>query len=178
MLCYNFQKLINYALRALLLFLIYIYIFDYPLERIVDKREVNQYSLINWIEAYIFVIYSTFILYIFFYIGSKGRTNLIAINSSKSIEIKKPVSMILVFIIFIIFFLWSYIMQELKIGITIHSRTEALPFKLLGFLFYFRLLVQPFIISYIAIRANNAGKMKKTVIFMLIFSLGCWAREN
>ena len=64
-------------------------------------------------------------------------------------------------------------MVNLKIGMTIYSDFESLPFKLTGLLFYGRLFIQPMILAYIA-HGYSSSKWK-SLIFVLLLALGAWA---
>jgi hypothetical protein len=78
-----------------------------------------------------------------------------------------------VLLVFALFFVWSYVMVKLKIGMTIYADFEPLPFKLTGLLFYGRLFIQPMILAYIAY--SYSSSKWKNLIFVLLLALGAWA---
>ena len=63
-------------------------------------------------------------------------------------------------------------MVSLKIGMTIYTDFDSLPFRTIGILFYGRLFVQPMILAYIA--TGYANLRLKWLIFFLFTVLGGW----
>lgn len=159
--------------------LIFLYVFQYPLNQLFDTSDVIvHYSLGDWLVGYIFVIFSTLILLLALVIGMSGKpatiySQAMVWQSNMALGSLKRIGLIQVFLIFALFFVWSYVMQELKIGMTFYTDFDSLPFKLVGLLFYGRLFIQPLILVYIA---NNYAQSKwKYLILILLFALGVWA---
>jgi hypothetical protein len=131
-----------------------------------------QYGLEDWLIAYVFVIVSALVFLATLWIGLSGKT--IRVRTTLQLKSKpKPVGLPLVLLVFGLFFLWSYLMLKLKIGITIYSDFDPLPFRLTGLLFYGRLFVQPLVLVHIA-RTYVHSKLK-FVICLPMIALGAWA---
>jgi len=92
------------------------------------------------------------------------------LNSSRR---SKNISLFSAILIIFLFALWSQIMLHHKIGTTIYTDFEPLPFRLTGILFYGRLLLQPFILCYVALGFRESKQ--KWFVGALIIILGCWA---
>jgi hypothetical protein len=126
------------------------------------------YTKYDWLVAYLFVFFSTIILGISIYIGIKGNPVYIPPKTIKQTNKKIKINFPLVILIFIFFFLWSLLMFYLNIGMTIYINFDPLPFKLVGILFYGRLFVQPFILSYLAQQNYKKYQIYIITIFLLI----------
>lgn len=153
--------------------LIFIYTIQYPLYRLtvsLDNR--STYDWFDWIEAYTFVITSSLLLLLFLIIGLSGGVKRVHPVNYLKLK-KKKIGVPLILSVFSLFFLWSYIMLKLKIGMTIYAGFDPLPFKLVGFLFYGRLLFQPIILAYISY--NISGPKRKILFFILLVALGVFA---
>jgi hypothetical protein len=163
----------KYPVRFAAISLIFLYFFQYPLSRLVDIYTVpQQYSMKDWGVAYVFVIVSAVVLIGSLYVGLCGsmtRVEAISRRNSKPRKVGLP----LVLFIFAVFFLWSYLMLKLKIGMTIYADFDPLPFKVTGLLFYGRLFIQPLVLFYIA-RAYVGSKLK-LLLLLLMVALGSWA---
>jgi len=151
---------------------IFLYIVQYPALRLLNPNDLSiNYSVGDWFIAYLFVISSMIVFLFFLYIGIGNRrvivTKPIAINSAiRKLTIWK------VFGIFLLFAAWSYLMVQLKIGMTIYTDFDPLPFKMTGVLFYGRLFIQPFILLYIAFSFQRSNK--RWLILLLLIALGAW----
>lgn len=154
--------------------LIFLYLLQYPLSRLLFDAPEAGHNLYSWILAYIFVIYSSTILMVFMRLGINGPT--VAIPSDTQL-IKLPMKrprLIVVGLLLFVFFMWSYLMLNLKVGMTIYADFDPLPFKFVGVLFYGRLIVQPIVLSYIA-RTYADCRWKRLLVFCLFVALGAWA---
>ncbi len=114
-------------LQLMLYFLIFIYIIQYPVSLLITGEPEFRFKVTTplLIEAYLFVIYSVFILISFFYLGTKNgkkKVSLLAIKKIKGIQRYT-------FLIFFVCYLWSFLMLKMKIGMTIYTDFESLPFK-------------------------------------------------
>ena len=151
---------------------IFFYIVQYPALRLLNPNYPTiTYSIGDWIIAYLFVISSAVVFLFILNISIGNRqvclTKLIATNgSNKKFPIWK------VFGIFIFFAVWSYLMVQLKIGMTIYADFDPLPFRLTGLLFYGRLFIQPFVLLYIAFSFQRSNK--RWLILLLFIALGAW----
>jgi hypothetical protein len=155
------------------IFLSYIYIFQYPLSLLMRMDILDsQYAWNEWFFAYSFIISSVSIFFLFLIIGMSG-TPIVIYNSIKPFYRFSRIRFIYVLAIFAVFFLWSYVMLKLKIGMTIYTDFEPLAFKLAGLLFYGRLFIQPVILAYIA--NSYSSSRLKNLILVLIFGIGAWA---
>jgi len=156
-----------------LISLIFIYVFQYPLSLLIGGDIIsNRYGLLDWVNAYVFVIVSIIFLTLFLYIGLDGQGTKIHKTFSVNI-LTKRIKFPLVIFIAILFLSWSYLMLKLKIGMTIYADFDPLPFRLTGLLFYGRLLLQPIILSYICY--NYKTSKAKSIIFIIIFAIGLYA---
>lgn len=152
---------------------LFLYVLQYPLSLLMFEAPEAVYSFDEWIVAYIFIIYSSTILIIFMRLGIAGPAVVILPPPRLFAPKSKKMPMMAVLIIFFIFFIWSYLMRNLKVGMTIYTDFDELPFRITGLLFYGRLIVQPLILAYIA--RGYAGSESKIVLFMLLVGLGAWA---
>ncbi len=168
-----------YGNKPVLLFtaicLIFIYTIQYILYRqvlILDNivfDNMPTYDWFDWVEAYAFVITSSLLIFLFLIIGLSGRIR--RAHPVNNLKLKKrKIGIPLILFVFALFFLWSYIMLKLKVGMTIYTDFDPLPFKLIGLLFYGRLFLQPIILTYIS--CNISGPKKKILFFILLVSLG------
>lgn len=156
------------------IFLFFVYVLQHPLSLLfVSSSIADMYGLSDWLKAYSFVIISTVIFLFFLYIGISGpkiKVNLMHYTGFKS---GKKISLVFVLFMFVLFFLWSYVMLKLRIGMTIYGDFEPLPFKLIGLLVYGRLILQPCILLYICLKYKYS-KLKPLIIFLMII-LGIFA---
>jgi hypothetical protein len=129
------------------------------------------FSIWDWIFAYLFVISSSVVFLFALYLGLCGRRIFVSKTIVTKI-VKKKLSLWMVVSIFLLFAVWTYLMVQLKIGMTIYADFDPLPYRLTGVLFYGRLFIQPFIILYIA---NNYRETRnRWLIFLLLLSLGTY----
>lgn len=163
----------KYPLRFTWISLIFIYLLQYPLSQLLEAYSVQvQYGLEDWLIAYAFVIISALVFVASLYIGLSGTP--IRVHATSQLNSKPPkLGLMLVLFAFALFFFWSYLMLNLKIGMTIYADFDPLPFRLTGLLFYGRLFIQPLVLFYIA-RAYVRSKLK-FLIFLLMIALGAWA---
>ena len=162
----------NLAIKIVILSLLFIYVFQYPLSLLIGiSIDTSSYSLDDWVLAYVFVLLSTSIFLPTLYMGMSGKL-LFTHSIVRPMFKHKIIGIFPVFFLFLLFFAWSYIMVQLKIGMTIYADFDPLPFKLTGLLFYGRLFLQPFILSYIA-HSYSFSKRKRTIFILLLF-LGLW----
>lgn len=151
-----------------------IYVLHYWLSLLFELNIQDiYYTKYDWIIAYLFVLLSLIILCISIYIGIKGKAVFIPSKPIKRIKSNNKINFPQVIFIFIFFFLWSLLMFYLNIGMTIYINFDPLPFKLVGILFYGRLFVQPFILSYIA--QQNYKKYQIYIINISLLILGSLA---
>jgi hypothetical protein len=153
--------------------LFYIYVMQFPLNYFFFNAGAgNYYHLEDWFIAYGFVLISSLIFLLFMYIGMMGGAVRIKQIFDWRRKSDKRISLPIVLIIFGIFFLWSYAMFALNIGMTIYADFDPLPYRITGILFYGRLTLQPLLVSIIAYQYANSNR--KWIIFLLIISLGAW----
>ncbi len=154
--------------------LLFIYVLQFPLSLLLNVNpETNiDVTFFSISEAYGFVLLSTLILFLFFDLGTRDISNKYLPYFFKQTKSSRIISFNKTLLIFFLFFLWSFIMLKLKIGITIYADFEPLPFRLVGLLFYGRLFIQPIILAYIAHSYRNSSK--KNIVFILLFMLGLW----
>jgi hypothetical protein len=152
--------------------LIFLYIVQYPALRLLNPNDLSiTYSVGDWFIAYIFVICSSVVFLFFLYTGiGNGRVFVTKPIATKSAIRKLPIWK--VFCIFLLFAAWSYLMVRLKIGMTIYADFDPLPFRLTGLLFYGRLLIQPFVLLYIAFSFQRSNK--RWLVLLLLIALGAW----
>ncbi len=158
----------------ILLSLCFLYLLQYPLARLFFDQPEAEYELAEWFLAYAFIVYSAIILIIFMRFGASGPKVAILPVPRFFPSRTQRVPLLVVALLVFIFFMWSYIMRDLKIGMTIYAEFDPLPFRITGFLFYGRLIIQPLVLAYIA-RGYIDSKWKKKVIFVLLVGLGAWA---
>lgn len=160
--------------------LFFIYVLQYPLTQLLPADAVTSYGLAKtygyseWLVAYGFVIASTLIFVSALYGGMSGQPVTIHPPLRSLWKVKKrPVGFPLVVLAFGVFFVWSYLMLKLHIGMTIHGDFDPLPFKMAGFLFYGRLLIQPLVLAYIA--DSYSASQRKWIVLAMLAALGGWA---
>jgi len=164
-------------IRFVFISLFFIYVFQYNLWRLMGfSSVVENYRLtdLDWIIAYSFVAISTLIFLPALYIGMSGRP---IRTDSKTMRIKwkiKRVGLPVVIFTFALFFFWSYLMLQLKIGVTIYiyQAGDGLPFRLGGLLFYGRLFLQPIVLAYIA--SSYSRSILKYLVCLLLIALGAY----
>jgi len=153
--------------------LFYIYVLQYPLSQMLPDAAITpEYSLQSWLNAYFFVLLSSVIFISFMYLGLDGSSSIldkVPVFNRGSI---KKLSSSIVFLLTSIFAFWSYVMVSYKIGITIYADFDPLPLHITGLLFYGRLLLQPLVLTYIAIGCS--ASKNKWFIFILLAILGGW----
>jgi hypothetical protein len=153
--------------------LFYIYVLQYPLSQMLpDSVIAPLYSLQAWINAYFFALLSSLVFTTSLYFGLGGSSSMLERITLINTDSIKKLSSPIVFLLVLIFALWSYVMVSYKIGITIYADFDPLPFHVTGLLFYGRLLLQPLLLSYIAIGYSTSDN--KWFIFALLMILGCW----
>jgi len=159
-------------LRLMLFSLLFIYGVQYPVSLLLsDEAEARfDFSFSLLVLSYFFVVLSSLVLFIFFYFGTSVPKKTVVQYTFMQLRTEKRSNMSRSIVIFIIFFLWSYLMLKLKIGMTIYADFQPLPFRLTGLLFYGRLLVQPLVLFHIAMSFVNSKRRK--VILLLMILLG------
>lgn len=171
----SFRVGLKWPTTFTLLSLIFLYVLQYPLSRVFfEATEVVEYELVDWVVAYAFVAYSSVILLVFMRLGISGPRVMVPPPPQFIAFRMKRIPFLAVGLIVLLFFMWSYLMRNLKIGMTIYTDFDPLPFRLVGILFYGRLIVQPLILAYIA-REYADLRWKKFGIFLLFAGLGAWA---
>lgn len=159
-------------LRLMLFFLLFIYFLQYPISLLITGEPESRFDITIsiLIKAYFFVFFSIISVIYFFYLGtlnSRKNVTLVFIKKAeKIIQINHKTTLLLV----LFFFLWTFIMLKLKIGMTFYTDFEPLPFRLTGILFYGRLIIQPIILSFISFNYSNSKS--KLLFYLLIFLLG------
>jgi hypothetical protein len=160
-------------MRIAWLSLIFIYIFQYPLSQIMpDVNELPQYHWGDWLMAYGFVLCSVAVFMPALFVGLSGRPVKISHKVMRHTQSRKRMKMPWVIAVFALFGFWSYVMVDLKIGMTIYADFDPLPYRITGFLFYGRLFLQPLILAYIAVGYSDSKL--KWIVFLLLISLGAW----
>ena len=153
--------------------LIFIYVLQYPLSQLLpNATPIPQYDWSSWLVAYGFVLLSVAIFMPSLYVGLSGKQIKIVPTIRSSWKTTKCLGLPIVFIVFAMFGLWSYLMVDLKIGMTIHADFDPLPFRLTGILFYGRFFIQPLVLAYIAVGYTNSKL--KWLIYLLLIALGAW----
>lgn len=153
--------------------LIFIYVFQYPLGRLMPGAIViPQYEWGDWLIAYSFVLCSVAIFMLALFVGLSGRSVKIYPIIKRRRQPRNRMSMPWVIVVFALFGFWSYVMVDLKIGMTIYADFDPLPYRITGILFYGRLFVQPLILAYIAV--GYADSKLKWLLFLLLIALGAW----
>lgn len=159
-------------LRLLLIGLVFIYLFQYPLMLAMEMPvDTAHYDWVEWMLAYGFVFLSTTILATTLYIGMSGKPVVICSTDGSMLKAKQK-KLFPVLLVLALFFFLSYVMLQLRVGMTIYIRPEPLPFKLTGLLFYSRLFIQPMILAYIAY--SYSSSKWKNLILVLMLALGAW----
>lgn len=172
---HSFRVGLKWPTTFTLLSLIFLYVLQYPLSRFFfEATEVVEHGLVDWIVAYAFVAYSSIILLVFMRLGISGPRVMVSPAPQFIAFRTKRIPFLTVGLIVLLFFMWSYLMRNLKIGMTIYTDFDPLPFRLVGILFYGRLIVQPLILAYIA-RGYADLRWRKFGIFLLFAGLGAWA---
>ncbi len=170
---YIFKKVdIKFPLYFSAISFVFIYIIQYLISyNLGNYDETQKFSLTQWLSAYIFIFFSLIIFFTFLYLGISGKkVKVIEIDKGNIQKVKIPLYNSI--IIIVLFFLWSLVMLKLKIGMTIYTDFDPLPFKLTGFFFYGRLFLQPIILIYIA---NSFRDHKfKYLLLILLAGLGAW----
>lgn len=153
--------------------LIFIYVFQYPLSQLMPGETLTpQFDWSDWVIAYSFVLCSVGIFMTALFAGLSGRpVRIYPFMKGNPIAIKR-MSISLVILIVIVFGFWSYLMVDLKIGITIYTDFDPLPYRITGILFYGRLFLQPLILAYIAV--GYADSKLKWFLLLLLVALGAW----
>jgi len=163
----------SFPLLFTLCALVFAYVLQYPLSLLLtSESQVISYELNDWFRAYLFVISSCAVFLLALYVGVSGRrvaVNVLTITNMAS----KELPLLTVLFIFLIFAGWSYLMIELKIGMTIFTDFDPLPFRITGFLFYGRKFIQPLVLMYIAYHFRQSNK--RWLILLLMLLLGAWA---
>lgn len=153
--------------------LIFIYLLQYPLSQLLlGAIAIPQYDLGDWLFAYGFILFSVAIFMPALFVGLSGRPVKIYPIIKHRWKPKKCISMRWVIVVFALFGFWSYLMVNLKIGMTIYAGFDPLPYRITGFLFYGRLFVQPMMLASIA--AGYANSKLKWILFLLLAALGFW----
>jgi hypothetical protein len=153
--------------------LVFIYVLQYPLNQLIPKGvPIPQYDWSTWLVAYCFVLISVPIFMLTLYVGLSGRPVQIFPTVRLRWKSKKRMGLPMLIMVFILFGLWSYLMVNLKIGMTIYTSFDPLPYRIIGILFYGRLFVQPLILAYIMI--GYANSRLKWFLFLLLAALGAW----
>lgn len=164
----------RFPLRFAMGSLFFIYILQYPVIRwLYPETPTINYSIESWVRAYIFVASSSIIFLISIKLGMNGRSVAVEPHVGTTVRQMRRPSMFVVSFIFIFFAAWSYLMAQLKIGMTIYASLEPLPFRLTGFMFYGRLFVQPFVLLYIAYVFQRSRQ--QWLIILLLLLIGAWA---
>lgn len=153
--------------------LLFIYVFQYPLSQLIGAAGVElQYDWDDWFFAYIFIIISAVFFVVSLYFGMSGKPTKIVISHQPRWTSQRVLRLPTVLIWFSLFFLWTYLMLSLKVGMTFYTDFDPLPFKLVGFLVYGRLFIQPLFLAYIARGYSNSSY--KWIIFVLLVAIGAW----
>lgn len=146
---------------------------QYPLSQLFPALvSESQYEWSDWLVAYSFVLISITIFISAIVIGMNGRLVKIFPAIEARLAPTKRLELPFALFVFGLFGLWSYLMVNLKIGMTIYTDFAPLPFRLTGFLFYGRLFVQPLFLAYIALGYRNSRM--KWIIYFLLITLGAW----
>ena len=163
---------IRLAVKIMVFSFFYIYVLQYPLSFIVNESPYIPESYTILLYSTFFILYSILIsITVFIYSDYKYVLNKkIIVIKEKSLPLKKSYLLFYIFLI-IIFFIWSYLMLTLRVGITIYYDTQPLPFRLVGILFYGRLFLQPIILSLIAYKLRNERNIIKIFFFLLLLIL-------
>jgi hypothetical protein len=155
-------------------FFFWVYVVQYPasISLDVNKIDMSDYGVIEWVEVYCYIFLSSVVFFYSCYFGMGKNRMLYFTGVRNRIEEKRNENIFLVVIVMAFFALWSYVMLKLKVGITIFSEFDALPFRLAGFLFYGRLLLQPIVVFYYAAKLKRSKY--KNLYLILVVVLGVW----
>lgn len=150
----------------------FIYIIQYLIAyNLGNYDETQKFTLSQWFIAYSFVLISLIIFFTFLYIGISGKKIRVKEYYKTNIPWKK-VSLFNSLGLIFLFFAWSFLMLQLKIGMTIYTDFDPLPFKTTGILFYGRLFFQPLVLIYIA---NSFRESKLRYLFLILMTgLAVW----
>ena len=152
---------------------IFSYLLQYPLCQLLPGTiEIPKYDWVSWLTAYNFVLFSMALFISGLFVGLSGRAVKIYPTLKRRWQPAKRISMSLILAVLGLFVCWSYLMLNLKTGITIYILPEALPYRITGILFYGRLFVQPLILSYIAL--GYADSKLKWLLLLFFVALGAW----
>lgn len=165
----------KYPLCFVLACLFFIYMLQYPLYQLLDINSAvgsASYSVEEWLIAYGFILASAAVFVAFLYVGMIGKPVSIDFIPQKRTQTRRRISLPVVVIMISLFSLLTYLMLNLKIGITIYSDVERLPFKLVGLLVYGRMFLQPLVLAYIANGYSNSKF--KMLVFLMMIALGAW----
>jgi hypothetical protein len=156
--------------------LVFFYGFQHPIWQLLSPQLTTTYTVEEWVSGYTFVLASSVILVLAMLAGMSGRPVLVQAPTGGSGSVgrwrPRPVGLTKTVLIFATFFAWSYLMMTLKIGMTIYADFEPLPFRMVGFLFYGRLFLQPMIVAYVA--SSHSSSRWKPLILVLVLALGAW----
>lgn len=162
--------------RFTLASLVFLYVLQYPLARLLTIAVEGSHPIEDWIEAVVFVAVSSIWLLVALILGASGPA--VPLQSPTPASLKpggrppRPLSVARVFAVFTLLFGWSLLMLRLKIGMTMYTDFDPLPFRLTGVLFYGRLFVQPLLVAYIA--HATSGSRLRPLVFALVVLLGVW----
>jgi hypothetical protein len=165
---------IKTPIKFMFYILVFIYVFQYPLSLLINEEPETRINITttSLVEAYFFVLFSSIILFTFFYLGTRNNIKKVSFFWDSRRFIIKKINFNKILLLFSFFFLWSFVMLKFKIGMTMYVDFEPLPFKITGLFFYGRLFLQPIILAYIAHLYSDSPK--KNIIFFLLFFLGLW----
>jgi len=151
----------------------FLYVIQYPVYRwLYPEILLIDYSTETWLLAYGFIIASCILFLFSLQLGLAGK-NIVILPQSQIYNLNfKRLPLWLVITIFGFFAAWSYLMVELKIGMTIYADFDPLPFKMIGILFYGRLILQPLILVIIAYSFNTSNQ--RWLIILLLLTIGAY----
>jgi hypothetical protein len=164
----------KFPIRFTLSSFLFIYVLQYPVSQLLHPiADPTYYSLQAWVEAIAFVISSSLVFIFALKLGMSGnKTATVFQHDNVTTFQAKAAPLWLVIALASLFALWSYIMIQLKVGMTIYTDFEILPYKLTGILFYGRLFLQPLILSSIAYSCRKS--YKRWLLLVILFCLGGW----
>lgn len=151
----------------------FLYVIQYPAYRWLypEKLHIN-YPIETWLLAYGFIITSCILFLFSLTLGLAGKNTVILPQSQIYNLNLNRLPLWFVIIIFGFFAAWSYLMVQLKIGMTIYAGFDPLPFKMIGILFYGRLILQPLILVWIAYSFNKSNQ--RWLIILLLLAVGAY----
>jgi hypothetical protein len=157
-------------LGIMLFFFLFIYILQYPISLfITNEPELRfNFTIPLLLKSYLFVFFSLIILFTFFFFGTLNSTKKVSRIIKKKFIIK--INHNKTFFILFFFYLWSFLMLKLKVGMTFYTDFQPLPFRLTGILFYGRLIIQPIVLSLFSF--YYATSKSRSIYFSIIFFLG------